>query len=240
MRNECNFIRDILPLYIEGMVSDDTVEFVKEHLEKCPECKEEYESMKKEGKLSEVTLGDNEQRADEAHALITLKKKLRKKKTGLISITAICVVVVITLLHLFPIYRIAQVGGTSYYNSSEIAKLAYIGSSSDRTEAQAILRLADKAFNDHSHTDAENDEEYGVLSRYATNAERRASITTHSLELWSAHLGDTEGYLWVYYSYEAVDSDGDTVCGSYNIPALWKVEKDETGTWIVTDIKEHP
>ena len=32
MRNECNIIRDILPLYIEDMVSAETAELVEEHL----------------------------------------------------------------------------------------------------------------------------------------------------------------------------------------------------------------
>ena len=38
MKNECSIIRDILPLYVENMVSEDTSEFVKEHLERCPAC----------------------------------------------------------------------------------------------------------------------------------------------------------------------------------------------------------
>ena len=41
MKNECSIIRDILPLYVENMVSEDTSEFVKEHLESCPACRAE-------------------------------------------------------------------------------------------------------------------------------------------------------------------------------------------------------
>ena len=29
MKNECSIIRDILPLYVENIVSEDTSEFVK-------------------------------------------------------------------------------------------------------------------------------------------------------------------------------------------------------------------
>ena len=47
MKNECNIIRDILPLYVEDMVSADTSAFVEEHLEKCAECRAELEDMKK-------------------------------------------------------------------------------------------------------------------------------------------------------------------------------------------------
>ncbi|MCI8714118.1 MAG: zf-HC2 domain-containing protein, partial [Ruminococcus sp.] len=35
MNDKCNLIRDILPLYVEDMVSTDTREFVSEHLEHC-------------------------------------------------------------------------------------------------------------------------------------------------------------------------------------------------------------
>ena len=45
MRNECNIIRDILPLYAEDMVSPDTVSYVEEHLKSCEACRREYEQM---------------------------------------------------------------------------------------------------------------------------------------------------------------------------------------------------
>ena len=38
MKNECSLVRDMLPLYLENMVSEETAAFVKEHLEGCPEC----------------------------------------------------------------------------------------------------------------------------------------------------------------------------------------------------------
>ena len=36
MKNECSIVCDLLPLYAEDMVSEDTAEFVKEHLGKLP------------------------------------------------------------------------------------------------------------------------------------------------------------------------------------------------------------
>ena len=45
MSNKCNVIKDILPLYVEDMVSADTREFVGEHLEHCAECHAEFERM---------------------------------------------------------------------------------------------------------------------------------------------------------------------------------------------------
>lgn len=42
----CNIIRDLLPLYEDGAVSEDTAQLVREHLEGCPACREEYERMR--------------------------------------------------------------------------------------------------------------------------------------------------------------------------------------------------
>lgn len=44
----CNIIKDILPLYVDGVVSDDTKEMIEEHLEHCEECKKEVGLMKQE------------------------------------------------------------------------------------------------------------------------------------------------------------------------------------------------
>ena len=46
MSNQCDLIKDILPLYVEDMVSADTQEFVNAHLEHCAECRAELERMR--------------------------------------------------------------------------------------------------------------------------------------------------------------------------------------------------
>ena len=184
----------------------------------------ELEAMKAGKQIDEAAIS---QRENDANAMTELKKKIRKKKWIAVSITAACLLAVVVLLRYFPVYRIAEVGDTSYFSSGDIIKLAYIGSGADRAEAQSILRQADSAFHDCKHTSAENEEMYGVLSRYATATDlwNNVSFTSHSLELWSAHLNTTDGYLWAYYSCEAFDSEGNTVTGSWNIPSLWKVKK---------------
>ena len=51
MSDKCNLIKDILPLYVEDMVSADTREFVSEHLENCAECRAEFKRMRKAAKF---------------------------------------------------------------------------------------------------------------------------------------------------------------------------------------------
>ena len=41
----CEIVRDLLPLYQEGMLSADSVEFLEEHLRTCPACRAEREKV---------------------------------------------------------------------------------------------------------------------------------------------------------------------------------------------------
>ena len=243
MKNECSYVRDVLPLYLENMVSEETGAFVKEHLENCPGCAAEFEVMKTGTNVEKI--GNSMQTNLETEVMKSMKairKRFRKKALRIGAIIAAIIIALGVLLHIFPVYRIVDIGLNNYYSNDQIAKALYIGSASDRREAQAVLRLADKAFNDVRHTSAENDEEYGLLSRYATDTDHYGDVAfnEHSLELWSAHLGEDDGWIWVYYSSETFNHDGSTACGSWRIPSLWKVEKNDNGEWVVVSIKEHP
>lgn len=47
----CGVIKDLLPLYHDGVCSEESRKLVEEHLAECPACKEEYETFSREGKL---------------------------------------------------------------------------------------------------------------------------------------------------------------------------------------------
>ena len=38
----CNVIKDILPLYVDDLASEDTKALVESHLKKCDSCMQEY------------------------------------------------------------------------------------------------------------------------------------------------------------------------------------------------------
>lgn len=44
---KCTIIQDVLPLYIDEVVSQDTKEMVEQHLQHCEKCQKEYETMKR-------------------------------------------------------------------------------------------------------------------------------------------------------------------------------------------------
>ena len=86
MSQECHIVKDLLPLYIEEMVSDSTAEWMKAHIASCPDCRRELENSKKQLYLPEQI---------ESMPLKQLKKKLFAKKALTIFFTAALVLVFI-------------------------------------------------------------------------------------------------------------------------------------------------
>ncbi len=42
MKNECSIVKDVMPLCIDDIASNDTKEFVKQHIENCTKCEKEW------------------------------------------------------------------------------------------------------------------------------------------------------------------------------------------------------
>lgn len=87
MRNECNIILDILPLYVENMVTSDTADFVEEHLKSCEACRKEYERTREEIRP--------EQKISDAAPLLKLRQKLKIMRIQTIALTAVFVTVLL-------------------------------------------------------------------------------------------------------------------------------------------------
>ena len=91
---KCTIIQDILPLYIDDVVAQDTREMVEGHLKKCGKCKKEYESMK----------GNLFLPAENKDLVISkLSKKWRQKKAiiSLLSILATFFIVMGSFMYVF-------------------------------------------------------------------------------------------------------------------------------------------
>ena len=84
---KCTIIQDVLPLYIDEVVSQDTKEMVDEHLQHCEKCQKEYESMKRELYIPAE---------NKASIIKNISKKWRKKKV-IISFASIFATAIILL-----------------------------------------------------------------------------------------------------------------------------------------------
>jgi hypothetical protein len=66
-------VRDLLPLYAEGLLSDESCELVKKHLEECEDCQKELESIKKD-----ITISTPNEQAKIFEAFISAMKKYKE------------------------------------------------------------------------------------------------------------------------------------------------------------------
>lgn len=82
MRNDCSIVRDLLPLYMENMVSEDTAAFIKEHLADCSTCSKALGDMNTP--IIPVAKTD-------AAPLKNIKKQLHKNKVRTIVLTVMVV-----------------------------------------------------------------------------------------------------------------------------------------------------
>jgi hypothetical protein len=92
MKVTCNIIKDILPLYAENMLSDDSSAMVEEHIEHCQECKASLDEMKSSNIIPKDT---------NASPLLKIKSKLNKKKAQLIILSAMLSIIVFVITMAF-------------------------------------------------------------------------------------------------------------------------------------------
>ncbi|GAA0086062.1 hypothetical protein UT300007_25010 [Clostridium sp. CTA-7] len=66
----CNVVKDLLPIYLDGIASEETNIYVKKHLSECQLCLNEYK------KFYEITEKKNKIVVNEASSIIRFKKRI--------------------------------------------------------------------------------------------------------------------------------------------------------------------
>ena len=200
MKNECHIVRDLMPLYTEGMLSNESAAFVKAHLETCEDCRGAYSGEE----TPPVTEADTaQQRAGEAGVLRTLKKKLRKQTWCAIIITVAVVLLVTLMLRLNSIDYLAAISSDERYTLSDRMALLFKGGYSDHDEAEAVLSNVHIVF-EYSEEEIYNsvlamprDEAayaLGALVRYCVpEMDAGKMLTIYHIDLLSAHFSGDSG-----------------------------------------------
>jgi len=86
MTNDCSIVKDLLALYSEDMVSEETAEFIADHLESCEECSKEFRDIKNDGGFSFKR---------ETAPIKDVKKKIIRKR---IAAAVLAVLLAVTIL----------------------------------------------------------------------------------------------------------------------------------------------
>ncbi len=87
----CNIIKDVLPLYLDGVVSEDTRQMVEEHLQTCESCRKEASALKRDVVLP----ASKTVRIAEMKVLKGVKKRFLKKK---FIVSAVSVILTLAVL----------------------------------------------------------------------------------------------------------------------------------------------
>ena len=100
MNISCEIIKDLLPLYHDGVCSVDSTKAVEEHLEHCESCRDELRAMD-----SKLPIANRTENLAEAEAVKKLSKRWKK---GMIKsvlkgafFTLVMVIVVLLIIYLF-------------------------------------------------------------------------------------------------------------------------------------------
>ena len=98
---QCDIVRDILPLYVDGACSEASAEMVKEHLNACADCNAIYQKLLSH--TSEDVLHEESESVIMRHEAKE-KQRGRKKITIAVLVSiALCIIAIFTALFLLPI-----------------------------------------------------------------------------------------------------------------------------------------
>lgn len=88
-KKDCKIVQDLLPNYIENLTSEETNNYIKEHLEQCNECNNIFENMKKE-----LEPGNGKIDKREINYIKKYSSKLKILRNALIIIIILFVIIV--------------------------------------------------------------------------------------------------------------------------------------------------
>lgn len=98
MKKECSVVQDVLPLYLENMVSEGTKVFVEEHLEDCADCATELERLQS-GRRIDVS--ETPEREHDADAIKAVKKKIAKRTFKAVAVVCLVFAVLFSAVLLY-------------------------------------------------------------------------------------------------------------------------------------------
>ena len=75
MKYDCDIVKDLMPLYIDDLLSENSKKFVDDHINSCESCRKYYEKLSSEIKIPVR----RESRIADINPIVYLKENLSKK-----------------------------------------------------------------------------------------------------------------------------------------------------------------
>lgn len=93
MNYPCNLIQDLLPLYLDGVCSEESKTVVEQHLIKCPNCRKYYSAMRESDEI--IIMPPNAEREiQKATSFQSVKKTLFRKQILIAAVSIIVLAVI--------------------------------------------------------------------------------------------------------------------------------------------------
>ena len=184
---DCDIVSDLLPLYHDGVVKKTTAEAIKEHLESCDACRQEYEAL----------FSDLDLEVGEVHTKKRFSDMMKSFKRKRLIVSAVAVVLICALI----------LGGYNFATQACIVNLP----GDEITVHYAYRYKTDegyKMFVIYSH--AYNGSSFGDISVKETENERILQMNIKRPLLYKmpkgVNVGDRED-IWDYeFGYESGDN----------------------------------
>lgn len=115
----------------------------------------------------------------------------------------------------------------------------------DKEELEPVLKLAEKAFSAFPKNEKEAKKEFGELYLYTNypddpdNPDEKPVTENHEIHFITGKANGDSGYIWLNYSRENYNADGEQLEGSADINTRWELKK-KNGEWTVTSTLEAP
>lgn len=93
MKYPCDMIQDLLPLYLDGVCSEESKKVIENHLLECSACKEFYAAMR-EADGMEIAPYNADREFQKAASFQTIKKKLFRKQMLLVAAAVVVLVLI--------------------------------------------------------------------------------------------------------------------------------------------------
>ena len=77
MKNNCEIVQDLLPMYVEGLTSESSNQFVEEHIDSCQECLNYYKTIKEDLPLEETSYSHAE--IEDQELIKDIKQRIKNR-----------------------------------------------------------------------------------------------------------------------------------------------------------------
>ncbi len=98
MKITCKVIEDLLPLYVDEVLSEDSKALVEEHLAECGDCRDRLKKMQFAA-FPVIHPAKKDKKNKEREALLKIRKKIRKKRITAVLAAVLCVVFIFSAGH---------------------------------------------------------------------------------------------------------------------------------------------